>query len=184
MMANTHTQCEIVDFIHNMPSLYPNVTNIILKYMYPKIRYLSVRAGQNGRQMRCNYYFDGNPYIGLQMITYDDENTVEIMLSDISSCCESYSISIDGKDICEMGIKDVIKLERKMKMSYLLDVKWNPSRERQCSSVLKGNDGAVACIDVFTSNHTYQINAWCDQDGYYPHTLWTKWNNHEEEEDL
>ena len=68
-------------------------------------------------------------------------------------------------------------------------VRWNLDRQKTierktgCRSI--DSVCHYACVDLVCENdEVYQMNAWCDHNGYYPHDVHTKWKDHDDTQSL
>ena len=123
-------------------------------------------------------------YDGLVIET--QKQTIEVLISNEQLCCEEWGVSFDEQEFYidesdeapwEVNQNRIVE---KLMWRTIDHVKWNPGREKEKNSTGK----PYACIDIYSGDTIFPIDVWCQHNGYYPHTLRTKWCNHVDEQTM
>ena len=113
-------------------------------------------------------------YLG---VDFGRGNFVKIENSGV--CCEQWGMLFDG-----VADDDEMLSLPHDEVMIVIDMKLNIAREKQLKSA--GSHENWVCVDAeycgFTGvERTFTIDAWCDHNGYYSHTVFLKFGEWEEE---
>ena len=103
------------------------------------------------------------------------EQGIILCIDNNSNCCESWGCKIDN-----INIKDY---DKDIYVGSDVNVYFNSRKEKEATNY--GDSTNHAFFDIVTSQgKIHSIHFWCDHNGYYPHTLLSKWKNHYSREKL
>jgi hypothetical protein len=129
------------------------------------------------------FYGHADGYVGIKITTTCTDDDVEVLVTDVLSCSEDWGVYLNGVSVDHTDCKSIAD---ELMESNIHNVKWNTQRQQ-----LREHDTYYkhyACVDVvYTFQHvrkTFEIDAWCFHNGYYPHTVKTKWRGHEDFQEL
>ena len=125
------------------------------------------------KQLDSHAYYD--IYIGYEIIT--SEQIIHVFISNFSQCCENWFIDLYQDHNNLVGEDQYINFIGKEVQHVGWNYKYNAGSEF--------SDGDPhACVEIKTSNGSMYILACNQHNGYYPHTLYTKWKDHEDSQEL
>ena len=115
------------------------------------------------------------PYEGL-ILTTESKETISLLISSRQSCCESWGVNLDGNLIQP---EDYDNIKETLIGKNVLNVYWAHAREKE---LVKNSYecGSYACVNILTEQHNYQVDLWCNHNGYYAHTLRVKWKDYQD----
>ena len=145
------------------------------------------------------FYGVADGWVGIKINTTSDDDDVEVLVDNTSSCCEEWGVDLNGiritsgeDDLNGASDQDDCKsLVDELLQSKIHNVRWNIRRQksREQTGDSYQDYRYYACVDVEyelpdNARKTLEIDAWCFHNGFYPHTVKTKWREHEDSQEL
>jgi hypothetical protein len=133
---------------------------------------------------------------GEEGIKIDVGYEISVLIDTFSRCCEFWGLDLNGINVFSSDGDSSepsaagVELANSLVGSRVMHVGWNNKRQKKldCNGMRY-----FACVDiVYRSNRSndaaaddvLEIDIWCNHNGYYPHTVFTKWKDHEDEQEL
>lgn len=122
---------------------------------------------------------------GLDLLTCDG-NQIRILISANQLCCELWGAALNGVSIHrKVKPHELEKLKEELERlhaSEILDVRINIKREKLLRKERNYDDEreGMVCVDIQTSNETFEMTLFNQQNGYYSHSVVLQWRGHDE----
>jgi hypothetical protein len=100
---------------------------------------------------------------------------ITVAITSVHSCCESFDVEIHTP------------LSESLIGQTITNIKWGNKPLYDYSGFHKSymdHESVPACVDLTTSIGTCQIIAYNVHNGYYPHSVYVKWNGYEDIQDV